>query len=105
MSKTKKIGPNLTIKGVTLLDRELYRSGPYKVYVGYMSSRDSPDIPHYLIVNTLAGVIEGSTARMMEARALAYQLDSELQQQDKLIENAESLTNEPSYGPKPALVN
>jgi hypothetical protein len=79
------------IKGVITIGASLYNKGVYSVYVGYLETNDNKDIPHYLIINTDTEVVEGSAARLFDARAMVDAFFNELSNQDALIAKGESL--------------
>ena len=71
------------IKGVELLSAPLFSEGVYSVYVGYITGDATKDIPHYLVVNDQNCVVEGSSARYFEARAIASAFSKELVEQNE----------------------
>jgi len=87
LPRTKKPASvtELSIKGVVLMGDPIYSEGVYAVYVGYIESIPDKDIPHYLAVNCQTGVVEGSSARLFEARGLCQAFHREVQEQDRLI--------------------
>lgn len=91
------------IKGVVFTGKSaLFTDGDYSVHLGYMESATREDIPHYLIVNDLTGVIEGSSARMFEARALAVAFNRELTgQTEALAKGVDILEKEDSPSKPP----
>lgn len=70
---------------------------PFGVFVGYINNENNSDIPHYLVINLLHNVIEGSTAKLIDARVLAFVLAKEVKEQDELIAKKEALTREHEY--------
>jgi len=99
LSKKKTATTGIKIKGTVLVGQPIHFDAPYAVYVGYMASDQANDIPHYLIVNTTYNVIEGSAARITDARLGAYQLARELEEQDKVIKSKGKLApQQDSYG-------
>lgn len=78
----------LTIKGVVLLSGPVYSEGAYSVYVGYIEAMPDKDIAHYLVINTTQGVVEGSSARLFEARGLCQAFFKELEDQDTRLAKA-----------------
>jgi hypothetical protein len=73
------------IKGVVLQGEPIFLAAPYHVIVGYIESDANRDIPHYLIINTITNVIEGSSARLFEARGICQAYSMELKGQDEMI--------------------
>ena len=65
----------------------LYREGDYAVFVARINGAvsDKPDMDHYLIINTRYNVIEGSSNRIIDARAGAWALSHGLNEQDARI--------------------
>ena len=74
-----------TIHGVVILGEPIYQEGVYQVVVGYLVNAKNQDVPHYLIINVETSVIEGSSARLFEARSVAAAFNAELKSQDNLI--------------------
>ena len=75
----------MAIKGVVIQETGLYMAAPYEVIVGWIESDTNKDIPHYLIVNTITGVVEGSSTRLFEARGICQAYQKELNAQDDMI--------------------
>lgn len=82
MELRKEFETKLRIEGVELLGGPIYAEGPYAVHVGRVPTDKNQDIPHYLVVNTTYGVVEGSTSRLFEARGICQAFRKELEQQD-----------------------
>ena len=61
----------------------LFQYKGFAVRVGYMVDRN--DLPHYLVLNEATEVIEHSTSRLVEARAVCVVLGQQLELQDKAI--------------------
>lgn len=73
------IDRKVVIPGVVLEGAPLFSSWPYAIYLGY---RETPpgeevDLRHYFIVNEEYQVIEGSTPRIIMARAALRELAKE----------------------------
>lgn len=81
----------MEIKGIEIAGKALFSEGPYSVYVGYVENDSNRDIPHYLIINNDTWVVEGSAARLPEARGTCAFFAAELKAQDALIAKGESL--------------
>lgn len=79
----------------------LFTEGAYSVYVGYISGDTSKDIPHYLVINDTNRVVEGSSARYFEARAIASAFSKELTEQDEHLAKGREIVEraqEPNEG-------
>ena len=50
-----------------------------------MEGDSNKDIPHYLVINTMTNVVEGSSARLFEARGICQAFAAELRDQNDLI--------------------
>lgn len=83
---TRSGSKTINIRGVVLQKGPLFSDGPYGVYVGYIESDATKDIPHYLLVNMENEVIEGSSARLFEIRGMAEVFAKEVSTQNNLIE-------------------
>lgn len=74
----------------------LFSHKGYTVNVGFAHDRD--DVPHYLVLNKLYGVIEYSTMKLIEARAMCVLLAEQIEMQDAAISSgkliAEIMSNE-----------
>lgn len=82
----------MEIHNVSLKEKPLFTDGAYSVWVGYIISKgENKDIPHYLILNHINEVVEGSSANFVEARGHCSYLNSQLEAQDELIRKGESL--------------
>jgi hypothetical protein len=81
------------IHGVKLLGTgPVFTDGAYSVFVGYIeSSGEKRDIPHYLLVNNANSVVEGSSARLFEARGQCSYMAAQLESQEEMIKKGESL--------------
>ena len=75
----------LEIKGVVLIGDAVFAAAPYIVNVGYVEEDNNRDIPHYLVINTTTAVVEGSSARLFEARGICQAFAAELASQNELI--------------------
>ncbi len=88
------------IRGITIMSRHaIYREGPYCVVVGFVIGDSNRDIPHYLIINTDNNVVEGSAARLFEARGLAATFAAELASQDEWLAKGNSLVQKEGEQP------
>lgn len=84
-------GIDLEIKGINIEGKPLFTEGSYSVYKGWIESDVNRDIPHYLIINNDTWVVEGSAARLFEARGMCSAFSKELIAQDKLLSKGESI--------------
>lgn len=84
----------LDIKGIQVSGEAIFTEGAYSVYVGYIESETGNDIPHYLIINDDTWVVEGSAARLFDARGMCSAYSKELVEQDKLISKGEPIVEQ-----------
>jgi hypothetical protein len=84
--------------GVSLTGKPLFSEGPYAVYVGTVDADGRGDIPHYLIVNIQTTVVEGSAARLFEARGMCSMFAKELAEQDDLLSKGEAIVEQVDRG-------
>lgn len=77
----------MNIQGVTIIGEAIFSYGSYSVFVGLIPDNTNRDIPHYLLVNTETKVVEGSSARLFEARGMCEAYGKELEAQNDLLSN------------------
>lgn len=90
----------MEVKGVNIEGKPLYTEGQYSVYKGWIDDEKHNDIPHYLIINMETWVVEGSAARLFEARGMCSAFSHELELQNKMLAEGKPLVEPQSRGPK-----
>lgn len=76
----------MKIEGVIIEGDAIYSEGEYSVYVGRMAPEvREGDIAHYLVINDRYKVVEGSSARVFEARGLCHVYNKELDYQNERL--------------------